>query len=500
MAPDDRLHLFGTRSLDLSRGVLLAGSEPVHLRPQAYALLRYLAANRGRLIAKDELIQQIWQGRAVGDDSLVQCFRDVRHALGADGAVYIRTVRGRGYIFDPPPAAVPVASPSSPVPRPAIPAAAAHGRPAGERRERTLGRRGAALFVAGVLLAGGVTAYWLADGTDDPGASTGTRSLGTGYSPDNDAQLLYRRGRHQQQRTTEAGFRNAIDLYSQAIALEPDLALAHAGLAESYRALAIVGHLPSREAFPRAKQSALRALQLDDRLVEAHVALGWILFSYDWKWAEAETSLKRAIELDPRNAEAHRAYAHLLSNQGRHDEAVYEAARARELDPRGLLTRALEAQFLFYGGRYDEAEARVRETLEMEPDYWVAHLLLGRISLAREQVPQAIEPIRKATALSSGAIEPTTQLAYALARSGQTEEARLLMRQLEQRSESMHVPAYSFAMIHNGWGDRDAALRFLEHSVEAREVQATFIKIDARWNWVRPDPRFLALLQRLQLK
>jgi DNA-binding winged helix-turn-helix (wHTH) protein/tetratricopeptide (TPR) repeat protein len=499
MAPD-RLHLFGTRSLDLSRGVLLAGSEPVHLRPQAYTLLRYLAANPGRLIGKDELIEHIWQGRAVGDDSLVQCFRDVRQALGADGAAYIQTVRGRGYIFDPPQEAAPVHSPPVPLLPSTTPAAAAPGRPANERRGRTLGRHAAVVLAAGVVLVGGATAYRLADRADDPGATNEPRSLAAGYSPDNDAQLLYRRGRHQQQQTTEAGLENAIDLYSRAIALDPDLALAHAGLAESYRALAIVGHAPSHEAFPRAKQSALRALQLDDRLVEAHVALGWILSFHDWQWAEAETSLKRAIELDPRNAEAHRAYAHLLSNQGRHDEAIYEAARARELDPRALLTRALEAQFLFYGGRYDEAEARLRETLGMEPDYWVAHLLLGRIALAREQVAQAIEPIRKATALSQGAIEPTTQLAYALARSGQAEEARLLMRQLEQRSESTYVPAYAFAMIHNGWRDREAALRFLEQSVEAREVQATFVKIDTRWNWVRPDPRFGALLQRLQLK
>jgi DNA-binding winged helix-turn-helix (wHTH) protein/tetratricopeptide (TPR) repeat protein len=496
----ERLHLFGTRSLDLSRGVLLAGSEPVHLRPQAYALLCYLAANPGRLINKDELIQQIWQGRAVGDDSLVQCFRDVRQALGADGAAYIRTVRGRGYIFDPPQEVAPVPSPSAPVPPPTTSPVAGHERSADERRGRTLGRGAAILLAAGVVLAGGATAYRMADRADEPGVTNEPRRLGTGYSPDNDAQLLYRRARHLQQQTTEAGLTSAIDLYTRAIALEPDLALAHAGLAESYRALAIVGHAPSREAFPRAKQSALRALRLDDRLVEAHVALGWVLSFHDWQWAEAETSLKRAIELDPRHAEAHRAYAHLLSNQGRHDEAIYEAARARELDPRALLTHALEAQFLFYGGRYDEAEARLRETLGMEPDYWVAHLLLGRIALAREQVAQAIEPIRKATAQSHGAIEPTTQLAYALARSGQVDEARRLMRQLEQRSESTYVPAYSFAMIHNGWRDRDAALRFLEQSVEAREVQATFIKIDTRWNWVRPDPRFRALLQQLQLK
>ena len=136
----------------------------------------------------------------------------------------------------------------------------------------------------------------------------------------------------------------------------------------------------------------------------------------------------------------------------------------------------------------------------MEPDYWVAHLLLGRIALAREQMAEAIGPIRKAIALSQGAIEPTTQLAYALARSGQAEEAHLVMRELERRAESTYVPAYSFAMIHNGWRDRDAALRSLEQSVEAREVQATFIKIDMRWNWMRPDPRFQLLVERLRLK
>lgn len=497
MAPD-RLHLFGTRSLDLSRGVLLAGNEPVHLRPQAYALLRYLAANPGRLIGKDELIEQIWQGRAVGDDSLVQCLRDVRNSLGADGGAYIKTVRGRGYIFDPP-QPVAVAPPSNPV-LPSTTSAADEERAAGRRRDWSLGRRVAILFVAGLILVGGATVYWRADGTGVSGRPNEPSRLGTGYSPDNDAQLLYRRGRHEQQQTTEAALNSAIDLYSRAIALDPNLAIAHAGLAESYRALAIVGHVPSREAFPLARVSALRALQLDDRLAEAHVALGWVLFSHDWKWAEAETSLKRAIELDPRHGEAHKAYAHLLSNQGRHDEAIYEAARARELDPRALLTRALEAQFLFYGGRYDAAETRLRETLEMEPNYWVAHLLRGRIALSRDQVAAAIEPIRKATALSKGAIEPMTQLAYALARSGQEDEARLLVRELEQRSESAHVPSYSFAMIHNGLRDRDAALRFLEESVEAHEVQATFIKIDTRWNWVRADPRFQLLLQRVGLK
>lgn len=498
MPPDDRVHLFGRCTLDLTRGTLLAGDDPVHLRPQAYELLRHLAANRGRLIAKDELIQRIWQGRAVGDDSLVQCLRDVRHALGAEGAAYIRTVRGRGYIFEPPSDTAVAPSPehsagtATTSPDAMSAAVAGSGYP--------FGRRAAALLATAILLAAVVAAYRLAD---DPAAATPistSAELASGYSPDADADLLYLRGRHQQQQITEQGMRSAIDLFSRAIAANPNHAPAHAGLANSYRALAIVGSSPSREAFPLAKAAAQRALQLDDRLVEAHVALGWVLSFHDWQWTEAEASLKRAIELDPRSAEAHRAYAHVLSNLGRHDEAIFEAARARELDPRALLTRTLEAQFLFYAGRYDEAERRLRDTLEMEPDFWAAHLGLGRIQILRERLPEALEPLRRATTLSGEAVEPTTQLAYALARAGREADARALMRELEDRADRTYVPAYTFAMIENGLRNRDAALAHLERSVEAREVQATFIRIDSRWNWVRADPRFAALLERLRLK
>ena len=136
----------------------------------------------------------------------------------------------------------------------------------------------------------------------------------------------------------------------------------------------------------------------------------------------------------------------------------------------------------------------------MEPDFWPAHLGLGRILILREQVPAALEPLRRATSLSGGAVEPTTQLAYALARAGREGDARALMGELEERADRTHVPAYAFAMIENGLRNRDAALAHLERSVEAREVQATFIRIDTRWNWVRADPRFTALLERLRLK
>jgi Flp pilus assembly protein TadD len=142
----------------------------------------------------------------------------------------------------------------------------------------------------------------------------------------------------------------------------------------------------------------------------------------------------------------------------------------------------------------------LREALEIDPDYWVAHLGLGRVLILRNRVPDAIEPLRLATSLSGGAVEATTQLAYALARTGHEAEARDLMRDLEARSSRTHVPAYAFAMIENGLRNREAALSHLERSVEAREVQAAFLEIDARWNWLRADPRFAALRERLGLR
>ena len=321
-----------------------------------------------------------------------------------------------------------------------------------------------------------------------------------GYTTNGDAYLLYLRGRYHSDKTTQTGFRTAITFYQRAIEVDTHYALAHAGLADAYRALSIVGRVPSKEAFPQARAAALRALELDDRLAEAYIALGFIRFSYDWEWAAAERELQTAIEINPRNADAHRAYAHLLSNQARHDEAIVEAERACELDPRSLLTNVLAAQFFFYGGRLDDAEDRYRKTLEIEPEYWPAHQGLGRVYTIRGMFPEAISGFRKAISLSSGAVEPVTQLGYALAKSGNSVEARALLRELASASTDEPVPAYSSAMILNGLGDKEAALRQLERSVSEREVQSTFIKIDTRWDSVRPDPRFVALLKRMNLQ
>jgi Flp pilus assembly protein TadD len=271
-------------------------------------------------------------------------------------------------------------------------------------------------------------------------------------------------------------------------------------MANAFRALPIVGRVPSKEAFPQARAAARQALEIDDGLVDAHVALGWIRFSFDWDWIAAEEELQRAISLSPENPDAHRAYGHLLSNLGRHDEALAEIRLVRELDPLMLIGNALEGQFLFYAGRNREAEVRFRKTLDLEPNYWVAHNGLGRVYLLRKMFSEAAAAFTTARALAPESLEPIPQLGYALARWGKRDEARAILRELESRAAVHYVPAYNFAMIHNGLGEREQALHYLEQSFEQREVQLTFIRIDTRWDDLRADPRFVSIARRVGLE
>ncbi|MEJ7860254.1 MAG: tetratricopeptide repeat protein [Pyrinomonadaceae bacterium] len=239
---------------------------------------------------------------------------------------------------------------------------------------------------------------------------------------------------------------------------------------------------------------------IDDSLAEAHTVLGWVGFLYDWDWENAERELKRAIELAPNNSEAYRAYAHLLSNSGRHNKAFAEIRRARELDPLTLITSALEGQFLFYAGRSDEVIVRLNKTLEIDPNFWVAHNALGRVYILQKRYDEAIAALTKAKELSGGSTEPVTQLGYALAKSGRREQAQATLAELKSFAAEKFVPTYNFAMIYNGLGEREEALNYLEKSFQEREVQMAFIKIDTRWNEFRAEPRFVEIIKEMNLE
>jgi eukaryotic-like serine/threonine-protein kinase len=324
------------------------------------------------------------------------------------------------------------------------------------------------------------------------------QQLGKDYTKSIEAYQLYLRGRYHYFKLTEPEMRKAIDLYQQAIDVDPSYALAYAGMADAYRTLPIAGtKMTAKEAMPQAKAAARRALEIDQNLAEAHITMGWVGFFYDWDWGAAESELKRAIELAPNNADAHRAYAHMLSNSGRHEEAISEGKRARELDPLSLITNALEGQFLLYAGRSEEAIARLRKTLEIEPNFWAAYNGLARVYIHQGRFEEAIVELNNAKELSAGSTEPITQLGFALAKSGNRERAQATIAELKLLAAKQYVPAYSFAVIHIGLGDAEEALNYLERSFQERESQLSFIKIDGRWDDLRPDPRFHDLLRRV---
>jgi len=325
--------------------------------------------------------------------------------------------------------------------------------------------------------------------------------LAKNYTKNTEAYRLYLRGRYHYFKLTLPEIRKSIEFYQQAIDIDPNYALAYAGLADAYRTMPIAGwNVASKEAFPQAKATAKKALEIDANLAEAHIVLGWVGFLYDWDWTAAESELKKAVELAPNNSDAHRAYAHLLSNTGRHDEAIAEGRRARELDPLSLITNTLEGHFLFYGGRESEAIARYNKTLEIEPNFWIARGGLGRVYISQGQYAEAIAELNKAREFSRGSIEPITQLGYALAKSGNREQAQAIIAELKSLAAENFVPAYSFAVIYNGLGEKDEALNYLEKSFQEREVQMSFVKIDTRWDEFRTNPRFVEIIKRMNLE
>ncbi|MBI3650415.1 MAG: winged helix-turn-helix domain-containing protein [Acidobacteria bacterium] len=329
-------------------------------------------------------------------------------------------------------------------------------------------------------------------------SSADEQKVAKNYTANAEAYQLYLRGRYHVLKIIRLETQKGISYFQQAIAIDPNYALAYVGLADGYRVLSLGGEMPSREFMPKAKAAAQKAIELDDTLAEAHAVLGNIIFWYDWDWNESEKQLKRALELDLNNADTHLHYAGLLSHTGRHAEALAEAKRARELEPLNLRTNAVEGLFLINAGRPDEALARLQETLELDANYWLPHAFAASAYIEKGMYAEAITEARKAQELSGASTsQPIFLLGYALAKSGKQAEARGLLKDLLKLSTEPYASAYSIAMIYNGLGERDQTLAWLERGFEERNVRMTFLKVEPKWNNLRADPRFQDLLRRI---
>jgi len=325
------------------------------------------------------------------------------------------------------------------------------------------------------------------------------RRLTKRYTDNAAAYELYLKGRYHLFKLTPTEVRKGGEFFQEAVRVDPAYALAYTGIADAYRTLPITSDMAPKDAFPKAKEAVTKALELDDSLAEAHTILGWIKFWFDWDWAGSESEFRRAIELNPNNADAHRGYAHLLSNTGRHDEALKEVERARELDPVSLITNTLQAQFLHFAGRDDEAVRRFEKTFELDPNFWVAHVNLAYVLIHKKMYGPALTELAKAREQSGGNTHTISLTGYVLALSGERKRARGVLEELRRLSGQRYVPPYNLALVHHGLGEREEALGWLERAYEERDVMLTFLAVDRKWDALRSERRFVSLLEQMNL-
>ncbi len=319
------------------------------------------------------------------------------------------------------------------------------------------------------------------------------------YTENAEAYELYLKGRYHLNKLTPPEVQTSVSYFQQAIAIDPSYALAYVGLADANRALALSVDLPATELFPKAKAAANKAIEIDDRLSEAHAALGFAILFYDWDWKTAENQYQRALEINPNSADTHLAYAGLLSVTGRLSEGLAEIKRARELDPLNLRANALEGQFLILAGQTDEGLARLQKTFELEPNFFLAHLFASSAYIQKGMYPEAIAKASKARDLSGGNAEAIATIGYALAMAGRRDEARTVLDELKKRATGRYVPPYAFALVYNGLDEHDEAFAWLERGIEQRDPKMMFLKVEPKWNNLHDDPRFVSLLKRIKL-
>ena len=317
------------------------------------------------------------------------------------------------------------------------------------------------------------------------------------YTSSGEAYQLYLKGRYHIQKVALPEVQVGIRYLEQATAIDPNYALAYVGLADAYRTASAADVAPS-QVIPKAKHAAERALQIDGSLSSAHTQLGMLATWYDWDARAAEQHFKRALSLDPDDAEVHMFFGHLRSNQGRHEEALRAAERALELEPFNGRFNALTGQFLVHAGQSDEAIDRLQATIALDPNHVLPRIFIaaayiekGMYAEAIAESEMAVEGTRRSMA------HPLGILGYALAKSGDTAQARAVLEELLAASRSRYVAPYGIALVYNALGERDEAFAWLERGYEARDHKMNLLKVDPKWNNLHGDPRFENLLRRI---
>jgi TolB-like protein/Tfp pilus assembly protein PilF len=315
-----------------------------------------------------------------------------------------------------------------------------------------------------------------------------------------EAYTLYLKGRHEWNRRSREGLDLAIGHFAEALERDASYALAYSGLADAYASQALFEFAPPNEAFPKAKAAAERALQLDDRLAEAHTSLGLVRFQYEWDWSGAEAAFRRALDLAPGYPSGHQFYADFLKAMGRFEEAIAQMSSAKQLDPLSMSINTGLGHVLYLSRQYDRAIEQYRKALELDPGFVQAHLWFGRPYLQKGMFREAIAEVQEAVRLSSGSTISLAVLGHAYAAAGDRTEAERILKTLMERAETQYLPSYWIALIYAGLADKPRAFEWLERARAERSSWLVWIGVEPRFDGLRSDPRFDDLIEQMGLR
>lgn len=322
------------------------------------------------------------------------------------------------------------------------------------------------------------------------------KSLSKRWTYNSEAYNLYLRGRYFWNKYSKDWVLKAIDVFKEAIAIDSDYALAYCGLADAYFRLSNI-HLPPREVLPKAKEAALRAVEIDHKLAEAHSSLGLVKVYYDYDWNGAESEFRKALMFNPNLVLAHQRFGSYLTFMGRFEESIRHYEKALELDPFSLQINTNLATTYFLRGEYERAAKHLKKTSELEPNYMPTAFVLGCVYAQQGRLEEAIQQFQSIYKLDDEAYLALGFMGYAHALAGQRAEAETILNVLEEISERKYVSPYSMLVIHLALGPSEKVLELLEQLYEERNEWSVWLKVSPELRLLKDNPTFQNLLKRV---
>ncbi len=321
------------------------------------------------------------------------------------------------------------------------------------------------------------------------------------YTDNLEAYQLYLKGRYFWNKRFEIGLKKGLEYFQQAIERDPGYTLAFSGLADCYNLLSWYGNFPQKESYQKAKEAALKALEIDDMLSEAHTSMAFSKMLSDWDWASAEKEFKRSIELNPKYSTAHHWYAFYLFFRARFDEAIAEMEKALELDPFSLIINCDFGWVLYYARQYDRAIEVLEKTLEMDPNFVSAHSFLGRVYLQKSMYKEALSEFQKEKDPSRGWMQNVeTLFGIAYMRTSKKKEAQQILDSMIERTKQEYVSPYHIALLCFTLGEDDLGFEWLDKAYKERDHWLLYLNAEPMFDTVRSDPRFTKLLKKIGLE